>query len=181
MGVNMKRWQVGVAGIAIGFLCAAAVQAEDTRITVRVLSKDAKFIGTSIGGVRVILKDADTGEILADGITTGGTGDTGRIMKEDRKRHQPIATEGSAAFTARLDLDKPRRIEVTAYGPLGQLQSANRVSATQWVIPGRHIDQGDAWLLVMPGFAVDILAPAALARFQGIPLAVTIEANVVMM
>ena len=36
--------------------------AEPTDITVRVLSKDAKFVGTSMGGVRITLRDAETGE-----------------------------------------------------------------------------------------------------------------------
>ena len=43
--------------------------AEPTEITVRVLGKDSKFVGTSMGGARVILRDAETGEILAKGMS----------------------------------------------------------------------------------------------------------------
>ena len=55
-----------VAGLAA---FSAAAHAEATDIVVRVLSKDAKFIGTSMGGMRVTLRDAHTGEILATGLT----------------------------------------------------------------------------------------------------------------
>jgi hypothetical protein len=40
--------------------------AEQTEIIVRVLAKDSKFVGTSMGGMRIILR-AHTGEILATG------------------------------------------------------------------------------------------------------------------
>ena len=66
-----------VAGLAA---FSAAAHAEPTDIVVRVLSKDAKFIGTSMGGMRVTLRDAHTGEILATGLTQGGTGDTKRLI-----------------------------------------------------------------------------------------------------
>jgi len=36
---------------------------------VRVLGKDSKFVGSSMGGARVILRDAETGEMLAQGVT----------------------------------------------------------------------------------------------------------------
>ncbi len=71
------------AGLAL--LVPAIALAEPTEITIRVLSKDGKFVGTSMGGARVILRDADTGEILAQGVTAGGTGDTARIMHARRR------------------------------------------------------------------------------------------------
>jgi hypothetical protein len=48
--------------------------ARPTEIVVRVISKDSKFIGTSMGGMRITLRDAHTGELLATGIIVGGTG-----------------------------------------------------------------------------------------------------------
>ncbi len=155
--------------------------AEPTRITVRVLSKDAKFIGTSMGGVRVSIRDADTGELLAEGIARGGTGDTARIMSEGRRRGEPLATPDAASFTAVLDLDEPRRVEVVAFGPLAQLQAATKVSATQWLLPGKHVDQGDGLLLVMPGLAVDVLSPPAHARLGSAPVQVPLRANLTML
>jgi hypothetical protein len=175
-----RVWRIPILAAAV-LLSIPAVGAEETRITVRILSKDAKFIGTSMGGARVVIRDVESGEILAQGLTRGGTGDTDLIMREDWQRHRPISSEGAAAFTAVIDLDEPRRLEVSAYGPLGQLQSANRVSATQWVVPGKHIEQGDAWLLVMPGFSVDLLAPAPAVKLKGVPREVVLEANLTLM
>lgn len=162
-------------------VAAVPAAAEPTRLTVRILSKDAKFIGTSMGGVRVSIRDADTGEILAEGIARGGTGDTARIMGEGRRRGQPLATPDAASFTAMLDLEEPRRVEVVAFGPLAQLQAAAKVSATQWLLPGKHVDQGDGLLLVMPGLAVDVLSPPAHARLGAAPLKVPLRANLTML
>jgi len=98
--------------------------AEPTEITVRVLGKDSKFVGTSMGGARVILRDAETREILAKGVTSGDTGDTAKIMHEDRGSRAVLSSKGAAQFTATLDLDEPRLIEAEAYGPLAQAQGA---------------------------------------------------------
>jgi len=160
---------------------AAPAGAEPTHVTVRVLARDAKFIGTSMGGVRVTLRDADTGEVLAQGTTAGGTGDTARIMKQDHKRGVPLATAGAAAFSATLDLDAPRRVEVTADGPLGSPQGATRVSAVQWVVPGKGLTGGDGWLLEMPGFVVEALAPPDRVTLDGGPQTVGLKAKVTMM
>ena len=165
---------------------AAASSATPTTITVKVLARGAKFIGSSMGGALVTLEDADTGQLLASGLTAGGTGDTEQIMKSKHPRNRVLSTEGSAAFTAVLDLDRPRRIRVTAYGPLANRASANTVSSTQWVLPGRDITRGDAWLLEMPGFAVQVLAPSThvklpLRRSQGNTVQVHLEANITMM
>lgn len=170
--------------LLVALFVAVAVEpavAEPTRVTVRVLSKDAKFLGTSMGGVRVSIRDADTGEILAEGIARGGTGDTARIMSEGRKRGEVLATPDAANFTAVLDLDEPRRVEVIAFGPLAQLEPAARVSATQWLVPGKHVDQGDGRLLVMPGLAVDVLSPPAHARLGAALMNVSLRANLTML
>lgn len=166
--------------LALFLLPAAPALAVDTEITVRVLSKGAKFVGTSMGGVRVVLRDADTGEILAEGVTRGTTGDTDRIMRETHTTHAPVATEEAAAFRTTLDLDAPRRIEVVATGPLAQPQAANRVSSTQWVVPGKHVTAGDAWRLVLPGFVVDVQGPPA-HQVRSADEPVRLHANVTMM
>lgn len=160
---------------------ATPLCAEPAEISVRVISKDAKFIGTSMGGVLITIRDAETGELLARGRTEGGTGDTDHMMKNERKRGVALSSAGSAKFSATIDIDEPRLVEVTAYGPMTQRQSANRVSATQWVVPGKHVTGGDGWLLVMPGFVVDVLAPPTHIKLQGVPQTIDIEANVTMM
>jgi hypothetical protein len=55
----------------VALTAPAIASAEPTEITVRVLAKDSKFVGTSMGGMRIILRDAHTGEILATGLTQG--------------------------------------------------------------------------------------------------------------
>jgi hypothetical protein len=147
----MTKYFVAVLGL---ILLLANVQAEPTIITVRVLSKDAKFIGSGMGGARVVLQDADSGLVLAEGIIQGSTGDTRKIMIEPRIRGQALSTKGSASFTATLQLDRPTKVQVTVEGPLNNSDSANRVTSTQWVIPGKHITGGDGWLLEIPGFSV---------------------------
>jgi hypothetical protein len=158
----------------------APAAATPTRIEVRVLSKGAKFVGTSMGGARVVVRDADTGEILARGVTAGGTGDTGRVMKQAQRHHDPVSDETAAVFRATLELDAPRQLEVEAFGPLGQRQSAGRATSTMWVVPGRHVTGGDGWLLELPGFVVDVLEPPAHQRRSGVR-SVAVRANVTMM
>lgn len=166
---------------ALGVIAPGFAGAEPTEISVRVISKDAKFIGTSMGGMRVTLRDAQTGEILATGLTRGGTGDTKRIMHQDGGRRARLADETAAKFVATLDLDEPRLIEAEAYGPLAQMQAAHRVVSTQWVVPGRHLSAGDGWVLELAGFAVDVLAPAAHVTLPAGTSRVEVRANVTMM
>jgi hypothetical protein len=163
------------------FILPVTAVAEPTDITVRVLAKDSKFVGTSMGGMRIVLRDAQTGELLATGVTAGGTGDTSLIMHKDRGSRAVLSDEQSAKFTATLDLDEPRLIEVEAYGPLGQPQAAARVLATQWVVPGRHLTGGDGFVLDLPGLVVDVLAPPAHVRVGRDAGEVDVRANVVMM
>ena len=73
-----------IAFSLVGLLAPTVASAEQTEIIVRVLAKDSKFVGTSMGGISIILRDAHTGEILATGLTQGGTGNTGLIMRHRR-------------------------------------------------------------------------------------------------
>jgi len=168
------------AALALGICLATRAAADPTRIEVRVLSKGAKFVGTSMGGVAITLRDADTGELLAQGVTSGGTGDTARIMRTPRPHHDPVSTADAAVFSTTIDLAAPRHIEVSAFGPLAQRQSANRVSSTMWVVPGKHVSGGDGWRLELPGFSVDVLSPPVHRRLRGAS-ELEVRANVVLM
>ncbi|WP_022852316.1 hypothetical protein [Thermodesulfatator atlanticus] len=163
------------------FVVVPFVNAQPTKIVVRVKAKDAKFIGSSLGGVLVIIRDARTGKILAQGKTVGTTGNTKLIMKTPHPRGVPISDAKSAKFEAVIDINEPTKIEVTAYGPLAQPQAANKVSATQWVVPGKNIDQGDAFMLELPGMMVDVLDPPAHVKLKGTPQEIALRANVAMM
>lgn len=169
-------------GIATVPLLGRMALAEPTAVDVRVIAKGAKFIGTSMGGVEVVVRDAETGEILARGKTKGGTGDTGKLMKEEAVHHAPVALKDAAVFRAVVDLHAPRQLKVTARGPLGQRQAQNVASVTQWVVPGKPITGGDGLVLELPGFVVDVLDPPAHKKLtreaaRSLPL----EANVCMM
>lgn len=162
-------------------LTPAAVVAEPTDVTIRVLSRDAKFVGTSMGGARVVLRDVHTGEVLASGVTQGGTGNTSMIMHRDGGRRTRMADDTAAAFSATLDLDEPRLVEVAAVGPTAQPQAEQRVTATQWVVPGRSPGGSEGWIIELPGFAVDVLTPPAHVRMSGDRGQVEVRANVTMM
>lgn len=177
----MHVWKGAAAVLAALVVTAGAAVAASTEITVRVISKDAKFVGTSMGGVRITLRDAETGELLAAGVTAGSTGDTKRLVERPRTRGRPVSDAKSARYTAVLDLQRPRLVVVTAYGPLAQRQAAVAVSSTQWIVPGKNVTGGDAWVLELPGFVVDVLSPPTHVKLKGAPQKVSLRANVTMM
>ena len=151
--------------LALAFIAGApaVASAEPTDLTIRVISEGGKFVGTSMGGVGIIVRDVRSGEVLARGRTAGSTGDTARIMAGG-PRGTPLADDASASFKARIDIDEPRLVEVEAYGPLAQPQAAVRVTAQRWILPGRPGTQGDGWVLELPGLVVDVVEPAASQR-----------------
>jgi hypothetical protein len=153
-----------------------------TAISVRVIARDGKFLGDDIGGALVTVRDAATKELLAQGTTSGGSGPNAPdgVMCVRLRRGQPLPTTAASAFNLCLDLDGPRRIEVTAYGPLAARQSANTVSATQWVYPGKDIRAGNGFLLELPGLIVQIVDPPTHFAPQVLP-ELPIRANVAMM
>ena len=104
-----------IARFAIASLLVAAspvaALAAETRVVVRAISKDAKFIGSSMGGVRIVLRDKQTGAILTTGVTQGDTGDTKVIMRTPRQHGAAIATATSAKFETVLDLAQPTLVD----------------------------------------------------------------------
>ena len=155
--------------------------AEPTEIVIRVMAKDAKFVGTETGGVQIILRDADNGEILAQGLTAGATGNTPKIMTDGHARRDILSDDMSAKFTTTLDLQRPRRIVVTATGPMVPKGSAISVSSTQWVLPGKSINGGDGWVLELPGFAITLIDPLpATVELGGAAKSIPLKAKVTM-
>jgi hypothetical protein len=170
---------------------------ETTKIMVRVIARDGKFLGDDVGGALVTIRDVRTGELLASGLTTGGSGPTQGIMQTPKTRNQPIPTENppvnnACFFEATLSLEAPRLVEISALGPLAAQQSANRVSATTWVWPGLGIAPGqtpggpvrqDGFLLEIPGLVVQVLSPPQhYLPFKPNPQTpIPISANVTMM
>ncbi len=140
---------------------AAQSQTAPTRVTVRVVSHDAKIIGDGVGGVRVVITRAADGHILADGMQTGSTGDTNAIMVQPRERGQKtFNTPGAAAFHAELALIEPTLVDITAYGPLGDPGHLVQTGRRMLLVPGFHVE-GEGIILEMNGFTVRVLSPRA--------------------
>jgi hypothetical protein len=150
----------------------------ETRITVRVQARGGKFLGDDIGGAVVTIRDAMTGELFATGATAGGSGGLGASYAANASL-STIVTPGktstvtwllavdtdsrkttTSAFTATLFLDRPRLLAVEAFGPLGGLQSAHRVTTTQWIVPGQDLTQPPGLVLLLPGLVVQVTSPA---------------------
>ena len=142
-------------------LSIPSAAAEPTQVEVRVIARGAKFMGGYAAPVRVILTDADTGETLARGTTSGTTGDAARIMTRDKGAGGKRSTPDSAVFRTTLDIDRPRRITASVTGPLSQPQATTTATSTQWILPGRDVTAGDGWLIELPGLIVDIADPVA--------------------
>ena len=154
-----------------------------TQIDVRVVAKDGKYLGDDIGGALVTIHDVHTGELLARGTTSGGSG-LQNLMDICVTRAEVLPVDEAEVFTASLDLDQPRLIRVTAYGPLAAQQSANTVSLTQWIYPGKNITggaKGGGFLLEIPGLVVQILNPPTHFLPKTAPPEIEIRANVTMM
>src|SRR5258708_1970864 len=102
----------------------AQTGAKETKVMIRAIARDAKVIGTHVGGARITVKDVSTGEILAQGMQQGGTGDTDLIMKKPRTRGMALYnTPDTSGFLAVLQLEKPTVVEISAEGPLGNAQA----------------------------------------------------------
>lgn len=135
-----------------------AAMASPTKIVVRVKAKDAKFIGTGIGGAFVIIRNTVTGEVLAKGLTQGASGSTELIMQTALKRGQSITDSNTAKFEAVIDIDDPLLIDVEVTAPVSRRNAAIKGSAQLWVIPGKNIE-GEGLVIELPGFVLDIIKP----------------------
>ncbi|PCJ30594.1 MAG: hypothetical protein COA90_08930 [Gammaproteobacteria bacterium] len=141
--------------LALIFLLASSASfAVETQVMVRAKAVDAKYIGTSVGSVKVVVEDAETGEILDQGWITGGTGSTDTIIKTPITRGQVITDDKTAGFLAKIDISSPRLLRFKLIGPYGYRQALQQASVTSWVIPGKDI-LGDGITLNMYGFIVD--------------------------
>lgn len=169
--------QIGYLAIcAMLWLSPEIFQAQETSVMIRVKAKDAKFIGTSMGGAQVIVRDERTGKLLAEGFTEGSTGNTDVIMENPKTRTSKLSDENTAGFLAKLNIEKPVFVNIEAFAP-----GENRVKSTTqlWVIPGKDII-GDGLVLEMSGFIIDILSPQT-HQSIGAKKEIEIKANIVMM
>ncbi|HKI04711.1 MAG TPA: hypothetical protein VKK31_22210 [Thermoanaerobaculia bacterium] len=130
-----------------------------TSITVRVQAKGGKFLADDIGGAEVTIHDAQTGERLGGGLALGtDSGNLSDLYSSSASLSAivtPPASPGgtpsvwwlspdtaTSGLVAGLEISRPTLLAITAFGPLGGLQSAHRVTTTQWIVPGQSVDQG---------------------------------------
>lgn len=142
---------------AMGLLFSINSFATETNIMIRAKAVDAKYIGTSVGGVRVVVEDAETGEVLDQGWINGGTGSTKAIIEEPISRGQKMTDDKTAGYLATIDITSPRLLKFTVIGPYAYRQALQEASVTSWVIPGKDI-LGDGITLTLSGFIVDAWA-----------------------
>jgi hypothetical protein len=130
-----------------------------TKVIVRVVSKDAKVIGSGVGGAFVRIRNLETGEVLTQGKQEGGTGDTERMMVQPRRRGETLyGTPDAAFFLAEIPLDKVTQIEIYSEAPLGYPHNIQKGSKTLTLIPGKHI-LGEGVVIELNGLIVNILNP----------------------
>lgn len=172
--------------IIVVFAAAAPAKAQElvpeTNFMVTVRAKDAKFIGSSMGGAHITIRNKVNGDIVAEGNTSGGTGDTAKLMGASIPRDADLVTENSARIEFSLELIEPTPVTITATGPLSQPQSMASISQDMIIIPGKDYASGNGIMLELPGFAVDILEPAAASKEKfDAQKPLTVTANVVKM
>ncbi len=152
------------------------LSAQETSIMIRVKAKDAKFIGSSMGGSKIIVKENVSGRILAEGYTSGSTGNTDRIMNDPISRYTQLSDDQTAGFMAKLIIEKPVFVTVSAYAPI---DNSVKSETQLWLIPGKDIT-GDGLILEIPGFKIDVLTPQ-LHESIGEDSEIVIRANIIMM
>jgi len=172
-----------------------------TSITVRVQAKGGKFLADDAGGAEVTIRDAQTGKWLAGGLALGT--DSGNLSTEytagaslstivtppPPHTNDPYVVQWLSAdsttsgLVADLAISRPTLLEITAYGPLGGLQSAHRVTTTQWIVPGQNLNEPPGFVVEIPGLLVQVMEPAThLAILSStLPYTIPLQANVTMM
>lgn len=150
----MRKIIISITLLLIGYISNAI----ETRIIVRVKAKDGKFIGSSLGGAYVIIRNKVNQQILAEGKTTGTTGNSEIILKEIRQRYDPYADDGAAKFSASINIDDPTFVTIEVITPYSHKQSQVRALTEMWLIPGKHIID-DGVIMEVSGYIIDILSP----------------------
>jgi hypothetical protein len=158
-----------------------------TRLVVRAIACDGKFLGPDAGGAWITVRDPATGTVYANELVTGSSSGPTDLMTVSQPRTTPVLPDsGTPALDVMIDLAQPTLLEISAYGPWklkDQGVGMNRVAMTQTVLPGvglvgEILPDGVAtgFQIQIPGLALTLDAPIA---HSGI--SVVINAYVTMM
>ncbi len=161
-----------------GILSFGIAGAVPTKLVVRAKSRDAKFVGTSMGGARIVVKDTETGNVLAEGLTAGGTGNTQKIMVAPHVRFGKLTDSATAKFETVINIDEPRLVTIDVEAPYGFKPDTVKSSTQVWMIPGKHMT-GDGVIVEVPGFSI-YTQTANEVKLTGSKADIPIQARIVM-
>jgi len=168
--------------------------ATTTPMMIRVQANGGKFLADDIGGAEVTVRDGRTGRWLAGGRVQGP--DSGTLQQDyvPSASRSAVVTPGNpplvqwlvpgpttSGLTVHLPISQPTLLEVEAYGPLGGLQSAQRVVTSTWAVPGQPITQGPGFVVELPGLIVQVQQPPTHLEYAKAPGSVSFVVNVTMM
>jgi hypothetical protein len=174
---NMRKLLTAAVLLA-GILSFGLAEAVPTKLIVRARSKDAKFVGTSMGGAHILVKDSETGKVLAEGLTAGGTGNTRKIMVAPHMRFVPLTDSSTAKFETVIDIDEPRLVTIDVEAPYGFKPDTIKSTTQIWLIPGRDL-VGDGVIIEVPGFQISTRTSKEV-KMAGSRAVIPIEARIVM-
>jgi hypothetical protein len=175
-------WIAGILSLALPAQ-AQILTDQTTNFTITVRAHDSQFIGNAMGGTRIMVRDRRSGDILAEGVAYGDEGGTTALTTDPLKRDAVLAGPETAKMQFSLELVEPTPVTISATGPQSQPQSLATVSMDTVLVPGKDYSSGNGIMLDMPGFAVDVLTPAANAKekYDAQKSIMTITANVLKM
>lgn len=160
-----------------------------TKIAVRVQANGGKYLGDDIGGAWVTIRNSQTGEILASGVTSGDSGGISDEYVPNASRraivtpgdtwqiHWVVPTPTTSCFSAELTLDHPAMLEISVFGATGGLQTAHKAVTTAWAVPGNDILAD----IEISGLLVQVIEPTTHLLLPAIGVTVPLKANVAMM
>lgn len=150
-----------------------------TPVLVRVQAKGGKFLGPDAGYSQVTLRDTASGNVLAQGMASGGSGNLSPAFYPSSTR-QPVVTlqssgaqsllwlsalpatiPATAGFRATLELDAPTLVQFTADSLTDGAPNGHSVSETMWLTPGVDLSAEPGVVLVIPGLIVNVLSATA--------------------
>lgn len=160
-----------------------------TKIMVRAQAKGGKYLGDDIGGVWVTIRNSQTGELLASGVTSGDSGSiSDRYVPNASQRaivtpggpqqiHWVVANPTTSHFSAGLALNHPAMLEISVFGSKGGLQTAHRAVATAWAVPGNDMIVD----IEISGLLVQVIEPTTHLQLPATGGEVPLKASVAMM
>jgi hypothetical protein len=168
--------------------------ATTTPMMIRAQANGGKFLADDIGGAEVTVRDARTGRWLEGGRIQGPDSGTLQQNYVSSASRSAVVTPGNpptvqwlvpglttSGVLVHLPITQPTLLEVEVYGPLGGLQSAQRVVTYTWAVPGQPITQGPGFVVLLPGLVVQVQQPPTHLEYPSAPQSVSFVANVTMM